>query len=415
VRLVLVIIAALLVAIVGTLAALKDPGYVLIARAPWSAEMSLPVFIVLVLAGSAAFYLLLYLVIRLVRVPRKVAQWRAQRNVRQSRDALHQGLTKLAEGNWVEAEAQLLASMRGAEMPVLSYLGAACATQGQGNLEKRDEYLASAQRSSPQYDLAVGMTQANLQYVAHQSERALATLSELRQRVPNHRHVLKLLAQLFLELRDWTNLADLIPQLRENGVLSAREVDALELRAHRELLTLTLPAGSIGTLQKAWNAVPKSLRTHPAFVTIYARHLIQQNQMDEAAALLRSTIETEWDDALVELYGLARGDHAAEQLEAAESWLALHPENPKLLLALGRLAIACGQDQKAVGYLEKAISLRGPIEAFRELGALFERLGDKDRALACYRNGTNLYADETRVLPPPRPGISFVPRKRAVH
>lgn len=414
-RLVLVVIAALLVAIVATLAALNDPGYVLIARAPWSAEMSLPVFILLALAASAAFYLLIYLIVRLFRIPHKVARWRSQRNVRQSREALYDGLVKLAEGNWIEAEARFLTSMRGAEMPLLGYLGAACANQGQGNLEKRDEYLAAAQRSSPQYHLAVGMTQANLQYVARQSERALATLTELRQIAPKHKHVLKLLAQLFLELRDWTNLADLIPHLRQNNALTTREIDALEMRAHRELLTLTLPTGSIAPLQKAWNTVPKSLREHPAFIAIYARQLIQQGEMNAAESLLRPAIEAQWDDTLVELYGLAQGDQSNEQLEAAESWLTLHAENPKLLLALGRLAIASRQDQKAVGYLEKAVNLRGPIDAYHELGALLERLGEKDRALACYRRGIDLYTEETRILPPSRPGLTFTPRKQAVH
>jgi len=414
-RLILVIIGVLLVGILATLAALKDPGYVLIARAPWSAEMSLPVFLLLALAGSAAVFVVVYLLVRLVRIPHDVARWRMNRSMRQSREALYQGLIKLAEGNWAEAEAQLLASMRGAEKPLISFLGAACVNQGQGNLEKRDEYLAAAQRSSSQHDLAVGMTQASLQYIAHQSERALATLTELRQIAPKHKQVLKLLAQLYLELRDWTNLANLIAPLRQQNVMTARDIDALETRAHRELLTLSLPIGSIEPLQKAWNSVPKSLRREPAFVAIYARHLIQQNEMDAAESLLRPAIEAEWDDTLAELYGLARSDRPSEQLETAESWLALYPENSKLLLTLGRLAMNSGEDQKACGYLEKCVSLRGPIDAYRELGTVLERMGEKDRALACFRRGTELYAEETRLLPPARPGVSFMPRKRAIH
>lgn len=414
-RILLVIIGVLLVGILATLAALKDPGYVLIARAPWSVEMSLPVFLLLALTGSAVFFLVVYLAVLLVRIPSNVARWRANRNIRQSREALHQGLTKLAEGNWVEAESQLLASMRGAEKPLISYLGAACANQGQGNLEKRDEYLAAAQRSSPQQHLAVGMTQATLQYIAHQSERALATLSELRQIAPRHQQVLKLLAQLYLELRDWTNLANLIPQLRQESVMMPREIDALEQRAHRELLTLSLPSGSLEPLQKAWNSVPKPLRRDPGFIAIYARHLIQQREMDAAESLLREAVEAEWDDTLVELYGLAHSERSAEQLEVAERWLGIYPENAKLLLTLGRLAINCQQDQKACGYLEKCISLRGPIDAYREIGTLLERMGEKDRALAYFRRGTELYAEESRLMPPTRPGVSFIPRKRAIH
>lgn len=414
-RLVLVVIGVLLVAILATLAALNDPGYVLIARAPWSAEMSLPVFVLLTLLGAGVVYLLIYFIVRLIRIPRDVARWRAQRHQRQSREALYQGLVELAEGNWAKAEASLLAGMRGSEMALLSHLGAACVKQGQGDLEKRDEYLAAAQHSAPQHHLAIGMTQANLQYIAHQSEQALATLTELRQFAPEHKPVLKLLAHLYLELRDWPNLADLIPHLRKNNVMTAREIEALELRAHRELLVLTLPSGSVGTLQKAWNTVPKSLRRHPAFVAVYARHLIQQNEMNSAEPLLRAAIEQEWDETLVELYGLVRSDRPNEQLETAETWLGLHPENPKLLLTLGRLAINYHEDQKACGYLEKCASLHGPIEAYRELGALLERMGENDRALAYYRRGTELLAEERRVLPPRRPGISFVPRQRAIH
>jgi HemY protein len=397
VRIVIVVIAALLAAILATLYALHNPGYVLIARPPWSIEMSLTAFILLALAGAALLYLLVYLLVRLLRIPQDVARWRRKRNQRQARDALHHGLIGMAEANWPEAESLLIAAMRGSDMPLMSYLGAACVAQGQGDLEKRDEYLAAAHRSSPQHSLAIGMTQANLQYLAHQSEQALATLTELRRLAPKHKHVLKLLAQLYLELRDWPNLAELIAPLRNHAVLAVKEIDALELRAQRELLTLNLPSGSRHVLRKVWSSVPRHLQRHPSLVAIYARQLMQQDDMNAAEALLRDAIEQRWDDMLVELYGQACSDRPDEQLEAAETWLGMHPENPKLLFTLGRLAIRSNRDTKARGYLEKCIDLHGPIEVYRELGALLERLGDKERALACYRRGIEAYAEETRL------------------
>lgn len=416
-RLVLVVIGVLLVAVLATLAVIEDPGYVLIARRQWTAEMSLPVFALLALAGAAAVYLAVYALLRVVHIPRDVSRWRTQRIARQGRGALDQGMVRIAEGSWAEAQARLLASLRGNAMPLLSYLGAACASQGQGNLEKRDEYLAAAQRAAPQQHLAIGMTQANLQYLARQSEQALATLTELRRLVPKHKHVLKLLAQLYLDLRDWPGLADIIPELRQNDAMPADEIDALELRAHRELLALSLPSGSVAPLQQAWNAVPKRLRRHPEFIAMYARHLIQQNQMKQAESLLRGAIEEAWDDTLVELYGLARTERPAAQLETAERWLKAHPEHPPLLLTLGRLALYGEMDQKAIGYLEQCVRLHGPIEAYRELGALLERQGEKEQALACYRRGTELYAAESALVPPPRPSpsVSFLPRQRALH
>lgn len=395
-KLLIFILALLFGATLITLYALENPGYVLIARAPWSIEMSLTLFIPLMIVASFLLYLLLFIIVRLWRVPRDVGRWRARRHAREARTALIEGLTGLAEGNFVEAEAQLLAGMRHGDTPLLNYLGAAIACEGQGNSEKRNEYLALAHKNASQHNLAIGMTQAYLQYKAHQLEQSLATLNELRTEAPKHRQALKLLAQVCLELRDWMGLINLIPDLRQGYAMTTKEIDALELQAHRELLKLSLPSGKPSVLEKAWNAVPKSLRRQPALIAIYARHLIEQGEVAQAESVLRAAIENGWDPVLVELYGLAHGTNPVEQLETAEGWLSSHRDDPKLLLTLARLALHNNQDSKARGYFEKCLSLRGPADAYRELGNLMERLGEKDKALNYYRRGLEMYASELR-------------------
>ena len=395
-KLLLFIIALLFSAVLITFYALENPGYVLIAHAPWSIEMSLTLFIPLMIVASFLLYLTLFILVRLWRMPRDVSRWRVRRHARDARRALLQGLTCLAEGNWVEAETQLLAGMRHGDTPLLNYLGAAIASEGQGNIEKRDEYLALAHKNAPQHDLAIGMTQAYLQQHSQQLEQSLATLNELRAQVPKHRQVLKLQAQVRLELRDWTGLVDLIPELRQSYAMTSKEIDILELQAHRELLKLSLPSGAPAVLEKAWNALPKALRRHASLIAIYARQLIQQNEMARAETVLRAAIEESWDQNLVELYGLAAGPKAAEQLEIAEGWLSSHSDDPKLLLSLARLALHSGQDHKARNYFEKCLAQQGPADAYRDFGNLLERLGEKDKALNCYRRGLDLYANERR-------------------
>lgn len=403
-KLLLLTLAVLFAGVLLALYAVENPGYVLIARAPWSIEMPLTLFVPLLLA---AFFLLsaaLYLLVRLVRIPRDVEHWRTRRHTRQGRTAFVQGLTHLASGNWAEAETELLAGLRHSEAPLLNYLGAALAAQGQGNMEKRDEYLALAHKNAAHHELAVGMTQAYLKYQSQQLEQALAALTELRAHAPRHRQVLKLLAQIYQDLRDWAGLAELIPELRHHSVLPARELDALELRAHRELLKQPLPSGSLALLARAWNAVPKALRRQPALIEAYARHLIQQNEMNEAEALLRDALDEAWDETLAELYGHAAGPDPGAQMEAAANWLAMRPEEPKLLLTLARLAARAGETAAARGYYEKCIALHGPVEAYRELGELYEQAGEKDRALGYYRRGLEVLASDVRVSPP-RPGF----------
>lgn len=408
----LFIITLLFASALITFYALENPGYVLISRPPWSIEMTLTVFIPLMIAGFFLFYLLLFVIVRLWRIPRDVGRWRAKRQAQEARASLIQGLTNLAEGNWAEAETQLLAGMRHGDTPLLNYLGAAMACEGQGNSEKRDEYLALAHKNAPQYDLAIGMTQAQLQHRAHQLEQSLATLNELHAEAPKHRQVLKLLAQVHLELRDWTGLIGLIPELRQAYAMTTKEIDDLELQAHRELLKLTLPSGRPGVLEKAWNAVPKSLRRHPSLVAIYARQLIQQNEMVQAESALHTAIDDAWDPTLVELYGQAVGANPLEQLETAEGWLTTHRDDPKLLLTLARLALRSNQESKARGYYESCLTLHGPVEAYRELGQLLEKLGDKDKALNCYRRGLEMVANELRA--PAHGKVSSASRFRAV-
>ena len=56
-------------------------------------------------------------------------------------------------------------------------------------------------------------------------------------------------------------------------------------------LKQSLPSGSLAVLNRAWTAVPRHLRRHPLMLAAYARHLMQQNQMDEAERVLRDALD----------------------------------------------------------------------------------------------------------------------------
>ncbi len=396
------IVGVVLVAVIATLYALENPGYVLIARAPWSVEMTLTTFVLLAIVAFFVFAFVVYFAIRLLRIPRDVARWRVKRRTREARAALTRGLSRLLEANWAEAESQLLAGLRYGDAPLLNYLGAAIASQARGNIEKRDEFLAAAHQAAPQQALAVGVTQAYLQHQAGQFEQCLATLSELRSNFPKHRPVLQLLAQVYTELRDWTGLVELTADLRQHQVMDPKEIDALELQAHRELLALSLPSGSAEVLARAWKAVPKGLQRHPQLVALYARQLMKQGQATEAEAVLRSAIEAHWDERLVELYGQLRSGDVGEQLVNVEAWLGAHPDSAALLLAAARLALANGLKPKARGYFEQCLAQQGPVEAYRELGILLEQLGETDKAREIFRRALEQQLEESRRTKRPR-------------
>jgi HemY protein len=397
VKTLLLIIVVLFVAVLATLFAVDDPGYVLIARSPWSIEMPLTLFAPLLIAAFIVLHLLWQLIRAILGLSSDVSRWRAQRHAQKARRTQIRGLIRLAEANWPKAQAELTSALQHVDSPLINYLGAACASQAMGDTEKRDEYISLAQKTSPQDNLAIAMTQAHLYSWTEQHEQALATLSELRVQAPKHKHVLRLLLKTYLALHDWTSLAALIPELRKEKVLSAEALAQLELQVNRELLMLSLPAGSPEVLKRAWNEIPKALRQQPGLIAIYANHLIKQNQMNEAEALLRAAINRNWNDELVELYGRARSDNPSAQLQTAESWLPSRPEDPTLLLTLGRLSLQNELWGKARSYLESSLKRRPSGPTYRELGTLMQRLGESEKALDYYRGGLETLISEVPI------------------
>ena len=383
-------IAVLLLTFVLVWLASVDPGYVLIARSPWSVEMPLTLFSVLVVVGIVATYLIGRLIARALKIPTDVAGWRSQRLSRQARSALTEGLTELAACNWQPAETRLLAGLRYSDSPMINYLGAAIASQGMGDIKKRDDYLAQAGKAAAKDSLALGMTQALLQHQAKQQEQALATLTSILNRNPENQAALKLLQQTYLELRDWTGIMNLLPDLRKYKALNDIELEKLEINTYKSLLTLSLPSGSIQILQKAWANVPKTLQSKPELLALYAGKLIDQGEHDDAEKLLRKAIEQDWNPALARLYGKVLSQNIGRQLETARSWMIAHPKDADLLTCLGELSLENGETDSAREYLQRSLDLRQSPEAYFQLGRAYERDNKVSEAMNSYRRGLAL-------------------------
>jgi len=384
------ILLLLFVAASVTLIAYRNPGYVLITREPYVLETSLAVFLLIASVVFTVLYFCVRLLVRIVHVPHSLTRWRQTRRTRKAREAFLSGLTQLFAGEWLKAEKQLLASLHAADSPFLGYLAAALAAQGQGDTDKRDKYLSQAHQHSSADTLATEMTQTQLQLLAGQNEQALATLTRVLASHPQQAQAVRLLIETHRRLRDWQNLARLLPDARRRRLLPDEELDGLEHMTQRELLSLPLPDDSLDTLHRAWSDVSKSARRLPDMIAVYAHQLIGQNAMDECTTLLAKALEHQWDERLVLLYGEACDTQPAVQLETAEDWLTRHGESPALLLTLGRLARRNRMAERARGYLEKSITLGASAEAHAELGLLFEEAGDSGHALTHCRQALDL-------------------------
>jgi HemY protein len=85
----------------------------------------------------------------------------------------------------------------------------------------------------------------------------------------------------------------------------------------------------------------------------------------------------------------------------AESWLAAHPDEPELLLCLGRLSARDKLWGKARDYFESSYRLQRSAEVCAELGRLLTGLGEPKVAAAYFREGLLLSESDLPTLPEP--------------
>jgi len=364
----------------------QGTGYVLVAYRHWSIETSFWIATLILIVGFALFYFIFRTIGRTARISKNIKRWQRIRHHRKARQLTHVGLCELAEGDWEQAEKTLLKATKMTKYPLINYLGCARAAQAQQAYERRDNYLRKAHVTTRGAEIAVGLTQAQLQINSKQWEQALATLKHLNRVNPNHHYTLKLLSTVYQELHDWNQLRGLHPSLRKYKVLPPEELDTLEKQIYRAMLS-EASSKSAATLLDAWESLSRHWKHDISLIRVYTTHLIQHHEDGKAVSMIESTIKKHWDPVLIENYGLARSETPAKQLTTAEGWLKKYPREPELLLCLGRLSTHEKFWGKARDYLEASIKLIPSAQAYAELGKVLEALEEKEAALAAYRKG----------------------------
>ena len=391
-----------LVAGVGVVALIEtEPGYLLIAYGGYTVETSFWVGIVLIATVVLLLYATVRFLHRLFTSPRSVLDWASERRLRQSSRLTSRGLVNFIEGNWSRSRRQLLRGAKYSEAPLLNYLMAARASYRLQDPEAMRGHLAAAANSDIEAGIAVDLTQAEMQLHANQYEEALATLVRASKNAGRHPYVLHLLCRAHEGLGDAEAVLELLPELRRHKVRTVQEVDSLEERAHRLLLTAAAKDEDAQTLQIRWKALPARLRDDSAVQLAYFEALVNSGEAELVEKTIVKLLKRQWDGALVHLYGRIPRDSAQKAFDTAQGWLKQRADDPEVLLCLGRLAMQEREWQKAREYLERSHKLRPTEEVCLELGRLLAAAGEHAAAAAAFYTGSQLRSDKLPELPQP--------------
>lgn len=364
-----------------------DPGYALFAYGHWTVQMPLWV----AASGLVVGFIILYNLLLLLRgtggLAKRIKIWHKQHKQQKSYEMTNRGLLELAEGRWAKAEQLLLKAIDYNATPLMNYLGAAKAAQEQNADERRDEYLKLAHESTPGAEIAIGLTQAQLQQGHAQLEHSLATLRHLQHIDPKHVYVLKMLKQVYEALHDWQGLKEILPALKKEKVLKPTDYAELEINVYSHLIRQLAEQSSPEILETLWSDMPKHLHKEKRIIIPYVAYLHEHGVEETAESILFDSIKYRWDKDYINLYGKLKTNYPEKQLERAEQWLKQYGSSASLYLCLGRLSLRNELWGKARIYLKQCLDLEDNLEACMELGRLMEFLGEKETALHYYRQG----------------------------
>ena len=406
-------ILALFATAVGlSLAARYNDGYVLIFVNPKRIEFSLTLFVLLTALAFFVFYFFIRAAAYTLGLPAQVKTFRSARAREKARHALFDALLSSFEGRYAHAAKSAAAAHAAGEEQGLAALLAARALHRMENFAARDEWLqhaatAAAQSGVPALNHARLMTAAELFADQRRDAEALDLLKELNQSGARHIAAQRLALRSLTRAGRWDEALKVAHRLEEHHALHPAVASKTRELAYQALFASSDTAALLQRLRD----VPREDRRQAATARTIAVHLIRAGLMKEAAELIESALDHEWDSDLAVLYAdcdfssVQSGEPDGEvrsaspaalnaattrQLERAERWLASHPREGGLLLGLGRLCARQSLWGKAQSFLEQSAVVAPGRQVWLELARLCDATRQVDAANRYYRQAAEL-------------------------
>lgn len=408
-------ILGLFAAAVAFTIAAHNPGYVLLVYPPYRIELSLTLFVVLLLLAFVSGYGLVRLTVGVLGMPAYVRNFRSDRAQAKARKLLDEELGAFFEGRYADSEKAANRAMELGESSTLHSIIAARSAHELHEFKKRDAYMSAAEGKTIGDTSMRLMTSGKFLLDQRDPRGALAALQELRDKgVKGHIGALSLELKAHRLAGNWDDVLNVLYQLEKRAGIDATLASQFrqqawlgKIREQKDLAGVkaclkNMPAdfkrrskiaaaaaraliqyGRDSLAQPSHNKVRQSVTSQrlDGIDTGGRRGVSDGSAITLAQQLLTDSLNAQWDSELVALYGDCLSGDVVAQIEQAEKWLALHSQDAGLLLALGKLCLHQKLWGKAQNYLDASNSIMPSHAAYTALGQLAERLGKSDVAL----------------------------------
>ncbi|PJG58618.1 heme biosynthesis HemY N-terminal domain-containing protein [Aeromonas cavernicola] len=361
-----------------------NKGYVLVVLGDYTLESSVTSAVILAALFYGALLITEWLLGRLFGLRRKTAGWYGSRRRRKANQQTVAATLAMAEGHYSQAEKLMIKGASNSDMPLLNYLSAAKAAQARGDDARRDHYLQKAQEEHPKAELALALTQTQLQIEQGQYDAALATLEQLVALHPRHPLLLDQLRQVYLARQEWVALCNLIPTLHKAGKLTPKQEEELQQQAWSGRLTQA--ATTQASLQALWQELPRKLRQEPAMLACYGDLLCQLGADQEAATLWQEVLRKQPAPQLLVRLPTLKLDNYQPLITLLQK----QRGQPAVDSALAQLYLLAGQLDDAQALLEQEIAQAPTAAAYHALGQVMDKRRLTNKANEYYRHALSL-------------------------
>lgn len=380
------VLALFALAVAVALGAQFNEGYVLLVVPPYRAEISLNLLILALLALFFLLYGLLRTLALTFGMPRRVREFRARRQQDQAAAVFQDAVRLLFEGRFGQALKKASEAHAAGTAPGLSALIAARAAQRMREADKQQGWMTRAKLDDPRTEAATLMLEAEMMNEARHFDAALLALDRLQAKQGRH------IAALRLELRarqgagDWDGVLKLVRQLGKRAALPLEVVREITIQAH--LANIAQRTGDRGKLTAYLRALPEHEWGNRVALAA-AKALAALGAETEAQTLIETVLDASqdetWAPELVSIYGRLSGGDQTARIAKAEAWLLRHPEDARILIALGRMCLRKRLWGKAQSYLDASLAVEVTQEAHLELARLNDQLQRAELANKHYR------------------------------
>jgi len=383
-------ILLLFAAAVALVTASHNPGYVLLVYPPYRIELSLTLFLIVLVLAFISGYGLVRLIAAALQLPGYVRKFRLERAQAKARELLDDALGAFFEGHYAAAEKASAHAMELGDTSALHPIIAARSAHELREYEKRDAYLSAAESKTPGDVTMRLMATAKFMLDQHNPHGALQTLQALRDSgIKGHPGALSLELRAQQQAGDWDKVLNVLEQLEKRDAIDVTAAAQLRQQAWLEKIRRQ---DDLTGLTDCLTNIPADFKRRGKIAATAARALSRLGGCPLAQQLLSDSLNAQWDSELVALYGDCQSGDVIGQIKQAEKWLGQHQDDAGLLLALGKLCLHQKLWGKAQNYLEASISVSPSHAAYQARGQLAEQSGKADEALKYYQQAVALKA-----------------------